>query len=199
VKLYLKLLHQVQKVKIKFGDDKKSFLRILFCQPESVGTEAIQRQTESAWTQSNDDSTIKLLKVQCHEIVCQLRLLSYSLDLNNAPRISIKHVKSLFKNIWQFKQGASRCKMAGAGFHCIANYRAPILRFATTRITAWQSALRCSADCQLPLWGLIRTCREFRPVAIRGQIQTPDFGNPQYGHFHCGNPRSTRRSLPTQG
>jgi hypothetical protein len=37
------------------------------------------------------------LKVQCHEIVCQLRPLTYSLDLNNAPRISFKLVKSCFK------------------------------------------------------------------------------------------------------
>jgi hypothetical protein len=49
--------------------------------------------------------------------------------------------------------------MAGAGFHCIANYRAPIPRFATIRITAWQSALKCTADCQPLLSGLLRTLK----------------------------------------
>jgi hypothetical protein len=50
----------------------------------------------------------------------------YSLCLMKAPRISFKLVKSRSKNIWQFKQGASRCKMAGARFHYIAKLRAQI-------------------------------------------------------------------------
>jgi hypothetical protein len=33
------------------------------------------------------------------------------------PHISFKLVKSRIKNIRRYKQGASRCKMAGAGFH----------------------------------------------------------------------------------
>jgi hypothetical protein len=49
--------------------------------------------------------------------------------------------------------------MAWAGFHYIANYRASILRLATTRITAWQSALKCTADFQPPPSDLIRTQR----------------------------------------
>jgi hypothetical protein len=47
--------------------------------------------------------------------------------------------------------------MAGAGFHCIAKLRAPMPRFATIKITAWQSALNHTADCQPPLSGLIYT------------------------------------------
>jgi hypothetical protein len=76
-----------------------------------------------------------------------LRPLVYSLGLNNMPRISFKLVKSCIKNIRRFKQGAYRCKMAGAGFHCTAKLRAPTPRFATIRITAWQSALNRAADC----------------------------------------------------
>jgi hypothetical protein len=64
----------------------------------------------------------------------------YSLGLNNMTRISFKLVKSRIKNIRCFKQGASRCKMAGAGFQCIAKLRALTPRIATMRITAWQSA-----------------------------------------------------------
>jgi hypothetical protein len=98
--------------------------------------------------------------------VCQLRPLVFSLGLNNTPRISFKLVKSLFKNIWQFKQGASRCKMAGAGFHSIANLRALIPRTATTILCPWQSAIQCSADCQSPLSGLVRTLRAFQAFGI---------------------------------
>jgi hypothetical protein len=41
------------------------------------------------------------------------------------PRISFKPVKSRIKNIRHLKQGASRCKMAGTGFHSFAKIRAP--------------------------------------------------------------------------
>jgi hypothetical protein len=75
----------------------------------------------------------------------------HSLGLNNTSRTSFKLVKSRIKNIRPFKQGASRCKMAGAGFQCIAKLRALTLRIATIRITAWQAALNHTADCQLPL------------------------------------------------
>jgi hypothetical protein len=85
--------------------------------------------------------------------VCQLRPLVYSLGSNNMPRISFKLVKSSIKNIRRFKQGAYRCKMAGTGFHWFAKLRAPIPRFATIRIAAWQSALNSTADCQPPLSG----------------------------------------------
>jgi hypothetical protein len=75
----------------------------------------------------------------------------YSLGLNNTPRISFKLVKSRIKNMRPFKQGASRCKIAGAGFQCIAKLRALTPRIATIRITALQSALNHTAVCQLPL------------------------------------------------
>jgi hypothetical protein len=39
------------------------------------------------------------------------------------PHISFKLVKSRIKNIRRFKQGVSRCKMAGAGFHFSAKIR----------------------------------------------------------------------------
>jgi hypothetical protein len=119
------------------------------------------------------------LKVQFHEIVCQLRPLTYSLDLNNAPCISFKLGKSLFKLIRHFKQGASRCKMA-------AKLRAPMPRFATIRITVWQSALNRTVDCQPPLSGLKRSLRAVQ--AFHSQIRTSDYSNPRYGNFLCGNP-----------
>jgi hypothetical protein len=82
------------------------------------------------------------------------------------PRISLKLVKSRIKNIRRFKQGASRCKLAGAGFYCFAKLRALMPRFATIRITAWQSALNRAADCQPPLSGLIRTLRAVQAFGI---------------------------------
>jgi hypothetical protein len=139
------------------------------------------------------------LKVWCHEIVCQQRPLVFSLGLNNTPSISFKLVKSRIKNIRCFKQEASRCKMAGAGFHSIAKLRAPMPRFATIRITAWQSALNCTADCQPLLSGLIRILREVQASGIMLSNSDSWLYNPQYGHFHCGNPRSTCHGLLTQG
>jgi hypothetical protein len=52
----------------------------------------------------------------------------YSLGLNNTLGISFKLVKSRIKNIRRFKQGASRCKIAEAGFHSIAKLRGPFYR-----------------------------------------------------------------------
>jgi hypothetical protein len=52
----------------------------------------------------------------------------YSLGRNITLRISFKLVKSRIKNIRRFKQGASRCKMAGTGFHWFAKIRAPFHR-----------------------------------------------------------------------
>jgi hypothetical protein len=49
------------------------------------------------------------------------------------------------------------CKIAWAGFHCIAKLRVPIPRVATTIIFPWQTVLKCSADCQPPLSGPRRT------------------------------------------
>jgi hypothetical protein len=57
----------------------------------------------------------------------------YRLGLKITPRISFKLVKSRVKNIRPFKQGASRCKMAGAGFQCFAKLRALTPRIANPR------------------------------------------------------------------
>jgi hypothetical protein len=38
--------------------------------------------------------------------------------------------------------------MAGTGIHSLAMFRAQILRFATTGINPWETALKCTADCQ---------------------------------------------------
>jgi hypothetical protein len=81
-------------------------------------------------------------------------------------RISFKLVKLRIKNIRCLKQGASLCKMAGAGFQCFAKLSALIPRIATIRITAWQSALNHTADCQPPLSGLIWTLRAFQAFGI---------------------------------
>jgi hypothetical protein len=52
----------------------------------------------------------------------------YSLGPNNAPCIYFILVKSRIKNIPRFKQGVSRCKMAGAGFHYFAKPRTEICK-----------------------------------------------------------------------
>jgi hypothetical protein len=94
-----------------------------------------------------------------------------SLGPSNPLRISFTLLKSLVNNLRRYKQGDSRSKMAGARFHSTANSHALIPRFSTTIISPWQTAFQCL----------------FRPVAIRSQIQTPDFGNQQNVHFRCGN------------
>jgi hypothetical protein len=43
--------------------------------------------------------------------------------------------------------------MAGAGIHTLAKLRALISRFAPTRITPWQTSLKCTADFQAPRSG----------------------------------------------
>jgi hypothetical protein len=57
-----------------------------------------------------------LLKGQCHETVCWLRPLVYSLGLNNALRIrfTLKHRAS---KVYDASNTGTLCKMAGAGFH----------------------------------------------------------------------------------
>jgi hypothetical protein len=135
-------------------------------------------------------------------MVCQLRPQMYSLGLNNTPRISFK-----LKNIRPFKQGASWCKMAGAGFQCIAKLRALTPRIATIRITAWQWALNHTADCQLLLWGLIWTLRTVQtcgnPLSNVDSCLWHSAVRPfslwqsaEIRHFHCGKtPRSANTGL----
>jgi hypothetical protein len=86
----------------------------------------------------------------------------YSLGPSNMLRISF----TLRQNLMTLQTGDSRSKMAGAGFHSIANSRALIPRFTTIRITAWQSALNFTADCQLPLSGLKRTLKAVQAFGI---------------------------------
>jgi hypothetical protein len=60
-------------------------------------------------------------------------------------------------------------------------------RIATTGITSWQTALKWTADCQVPRSG----CRgQVKPVAIRSQIHTSVCGNPLDGYSVLGNPHS---------
>jgi hypothetical protein len=90
--------------------------------------------------------------------------------------------------------------MAGAGFHSIANSRALTPRFATLRITAWQSALNCTADCQPPLSGLIQTMRTVQAfgIALSNSDLTSNYSYPRSGNFLCGNPPGKHRDLPIQ-
>jgi hypothetical protein len=128
-------------------------------------------------------------------MVCQLRPLMYSSGLNNPPRICLTPRKSRVKNLWRTgnKQGNCQCKMAGAGNRSFAKFRGQMPRIATTGITSWQTALKWTADCQVPRSG----CRgQFKPVAIRSQIHTSVSGNPRDGYSILGNPRSKRRGLP---
>jgi hypothetical protein len=119
----------------------------------------------------------------------------YSLGLNNPPRICPTPRKSHDKNLWRNKQGTCRCKMAGAGifFRSFAKFRGQMPRIATTGITSWQTALKWTADCQVPRSG----CRgQVKPVAIHSQIHTSVCGNPRDSYSILGNPHSKRRGLP---
>jgi hypothetical protein len=83
--------------------------------------------------------------------------------------------------------------MAGAGIRSFAKFRCQMLRIATTGITSWQTALKWTADCQVPHSG----CRvQVKPVAIRSQIHTSVCGNLRDGYSILGNPHSKRRGLP---
>jgi hypothetical protein len=68
--------------------------------------------------------------------------------------ISFKLVKSRIKNIRHFKQGASRCKMARAGFHSIAKLRAQFHNAVLAYPGVFQADCHrenCrSADCYIP-------------------------------------------------
>jgi hypothetical protein len=126
-------------------------------------------------------------------MVCQLRPLVYSLGLNNPPHICLTPRKSRVKNLWRNKHGNCRCKMAGAGIRSFSKFRGQMPRIATTGITSWQTALKWTADCQVPCSG----CHDqVKPVAICSQIHTAVCGNPRVGYSILGNPPSKRRRLP---
>jgi hypothetical protein len=83
--------------------------------------------------------------------------------------------------------------MAGAGVWSFAKFRSQMPRIATTGITSWQTALKWTADCQVPRSG----CRgQVKPLAIRFQIHTAVCGNPRDGYSILGNPRSKHRGFP---
>jgi hypothetical protein len=83
--------------------------------------------------------------------------------------------------------------MGGVGIRSFAKFRCQMPRIATTGITSWQTALRWTADCQVPRSG----CRgQVKPVAIRSPIHTSVCDNPRDSYSILGNPRSERRGLP---
>jgi hypothetical protein len=126
-------------------------------------------------------------------MVCQLRPLVYRLGLNNPPRICLTPRKSLVKNLWRNNQRNCWCKMAGAGIRSFAKFHGEMPRIATTGITSWQTALKRTADCQVPRSGWRG---KVKPVAIRSQIQTSVSGNLRDGYSILGNLHSKRRGLP---
>jgi hypothetical protein len=82
--------------------------------------------------------------------------------------------------------------MAGAGIRSFAKFHGQMPRIDTTGITSWQTALKWTADCQVPRSG----CRcQVKPEAIRSQIHTSACGNPRDGYSILGNPRSKHRGL----
>jgi hypothetical protein len=83
--------------------------------------------------------------------------------------------------------------MAGAGIWSFAKFCGQMPRIATTGITTWQTALKWTADCQVPHSG----CRgQVKPVANHSQIHTSVCGNPRDGYSILGDPLSKRRGLP---
>jgi hypothetical protein len=83
--------------------------------------------------------------------------------------------------------------MAGAGTRSFAKFRGQMPRIAMTGITSWQTALKWTADCQVPS----SDCRgQVKPVAIHSQIHTSVCANPCDGYSIFGNPRSKRSGLP---
>jgi hypothetical protein len=83
--------------------------------------------------------------------------------------------------------------MAGTGIQSFAKFCGQMLRIATTLLTSWQTALKWTADCQVPRSGCLG---QVKPVAICYQIHTSVCGNPHDGYSILGNPCSKRRGLP---
>jgi hypothetical protein len=83
--------------------------------------------------------------------------------------------------------------MAGAEIRSFAKFRGQMPRIATTGITSLQTALKWTADCQVPHSGC---SGQVKTVAIRSQIHTSVCGNPHDGYSILGNPHSKHRGLP---
>jgi hypothetical protein len=66
-------------------------------------------------------------------------------------------------------------------------------RIATTGITSCLTALKWTADCQVPRSGC---CGQVKHVAIRSQIHNSVNDNLHDGYSILGNPRSKCRELP---
>jgi hypothetical protein len=86
--------------------------------------------------------------------------------------------------------------MAVSGIRSFAKYCSQMPRIATTGITSWQTALKWTADGQLPRSG----CRgQVKPVAIRSQIHTSVCGNLFDGYSILGNRVITPRIATIRG
>jgi hypothetical protein len=70
--------------------------------------------------------------------------------------------------------------MAGAGIRSFAKFCGQMPQISTTGITSWQTALKWTADCQVPC---SVCCGQVKSVAIRSQIHTSVCGNPRDGYF----------------
>jgi hypothetical protein len=105
---------------------------------------------------------------------------TYSLGLNNPPRICLTPRKSCIKILWRNKQGNCRCKMAGAGIRSLAKFRGQM----------------CTAECQ----GLKTVARfvafhgkfksgTVRSVAFCGQIVPRSWHSAVYWRVVVGIPQ----------
>jgi hypothetical protein len=83
--------------------------------------------------------------------------------------------------------------MAGAGIQSFANFRIQMPWIATTEITSWQTAVKWTADCQVPRSGFPQSSQA---CGNRSQIHTSVCGNPRDAYSILGNPHSKRRGLP---
>jgi hypothetical protein len=83
--------------------------------------------------------------------------------------------------------------MAGDGIQSFAKFRGQMPLIDTTGITSWQTALKWTANCQVPRSGFRG---QVKPVAIGSQIHTSVCGNPCDGYSILGTPRSKCSGLP---
>jgi hypothetical protein len=108
--------------------------------------------------------------------------------------VSVLHLESHASKIYDVtNRGTVDVKWRVLEFGQLLSSAVKCRGFATTGITSWQTALKWTADCQVPRSG----CHgKVKPVAIRSQIHTSVCGNLRYGYSILGNPLSKRRGLP---